>query len=189
MGVGEGASLFPGGHSGAIAVFGRWRRGLTERLDLGVDALAGTNQDEQFLTGKVAARYRVLEHARLEAGMGVADSSTGKAVNADVALTVGTAKPDATWNYYGAVRALGAYGVPGDIDGNLEDGQNAIAPANVLIAVATVGATGRVSSTTKVVFEFGIGPEFVRGQHNVGIAHYLGVAVLFDVGDSARGGP
>src|SRR5271165_4485963 len=45
LGVGGGASLFPGAHSGGIAVFGRYRRGFTERLDLGGDVLAGQHAE------------------------------------------------------------------------------------------------------------------------------------------------
>jgi hypothetical protein len=184
LGMGGGASLFPGAHSGGQGLFGRYRRGVAENVDVGADVLAGQHGQYVFVTTKLAARFRAAEHLRIEVGMGAADDSLGKSLNGDIAAVVGTARTDRVWNYYAAARALGAKGFRGDLgSGNVNpDDQTTIAPADALVGVFTLGTSARTSQNGRIAFEGGVGPEFVRGEKNVGIAFYFGGAMLFDIG-------
>jgi hypothetical protein len=73
----------------------RFRRGVSDRIDLGLD-FATTNQTDGSLggTGKLAVRYRFTDGFRLEGGLGVADGGDSGDVNGDVAAVIGTHNPN-----------------------------------------------------------------------------------------------
>jgi hypothetical protein len=103
LGAGFGGTLFDCTHKTGSAWFGRMRRGLTDRLDLGADLLVAQHQDKGTATAKIALRYRLRERLRLEAGVGGADDSDGKSLNADIAITTGTIR-NTTWNCFASLR-------------------------------------------------------------------------------------
>jgi hypothetical protein len=88
---------------------------VTDRLDVGVDVMGVQHSDDTAFTGKVAGRYSLSQHFRLEGGIGAADDSFGKSLNADLGLTTGTLNPEATWNYYASLRLAGSHGYPGSV--------------------------------------------------------------------------
>jgi len=113
IGVGLYAELLPPpcGHGGGTGWFVRWRRGVSNRIDLGFDVVADNQSDGSFgATAKVAMRYQVNPGFRLEAGLGAADEGDGRSVNADLAATIGTRNSDRTWNYYTSFRLAGSRG-------------------------------------------------------------------------------
>jgi hypothetical protein len=176
IGVGSGASLFPGAHTGGDAWLGRWRQGLGSGFDLGLDALGARHADKGTFTFKVAGRCQLGEHTRLEAGVGGADDSDGKSLNADLALTLGTTSRR-SWNFYTSLRLAAAKGFPGDLFGT-----GTTAPPDDVLGIAAVGASGRISNTGQFVAEAGIGPALVRGTRDIGVVIYVGAGLLFDVG-------
>jgi hypothetical protein len=125
----------------------------------------------------VAGRYGLSNHLRLEAGFGGADDSSGKSLNTDIGLTLGTDEPERSWNYYASLRLAGAKGFSGDVFGTGET-----APPDDLLVVAAFGAAGRISGNGQFVGEFGIGPAFVQGNSDVGVVVYFGAGLLFDIG-------
>jgi hypothetical protein len=172
-------SLFPDAHSGGSGWLGRWRYGLGDGFDLGVDVMGVQHADEGTMDFKLAARYLLNDHLRLEAGLGGADDSLGKSLNMEVGLTLGTNRPERSWDYYSSVRVAGAQGFPGNIIGG---GPDTAAPPDDLLIVVGLGAEGRISATGRFVGEFGIGPAFVQGNSEVGVVFYFGAGLVFDVG-------
>jgi hypothetical protein len=177
IGLGTGASLFPGGHGTGHGWFGRYRYGLGQRLDLGMDLVGAGYGDDRTLTGKLALRYRVSPHWRIEAGLGAADDSNGKSANADVGVTVGSIRPDWWWDYYGAVRVGGAYGLHGDILGSGDE-----APPSDALFIGTAGATIRIQPNIRFVIEGGYGAILIQGVNDVGQALYIGAGLLMTAG-------
>jgi len=177
LGSGSGASLFPGVHGTGHGWFGRYRYGLSERTDLGVDMLGVQYSDKGTLTGKLSLRYRLRPHWRIEGGLGVADDSNGKSANADLGLTVGSLRPERWWEYYGAIRVGGAHGYPGNILGSGDT-----APPDDAVFIGTAGASIRVQPNIHFVMEGGYGAILVRGVSDVGQAVYLGACLLMTAG-------
>ena len=104
----------PCDHGGGTDWFVRWRRGVSDRVDLGFDFMADNQSDGSFGgTAKVAMRYEVTSGLRLEGGVGAADEGDGRSVNADLAATIGTRSPDKTWNYYSSIRLAASRGCAG----------------------------------------------------------------------------
>ncbi len=108
LGMGAGMSLFDRAHAGGTGWTGRYRHGLSDALDLGVDVIGVQHADKGTLGGKLALRWAVAPRLRLELGAGAADDSEGKSVNYDLGIVTGTRNPGAPWNYYGALRIAGA---------------------------------------------------------------------------------
>ena len=163
--------------------FFRWRRGIATRADLGFDAQVA-DQSDGVLTGtaKFAARLRATRGLRLEAGMGAADSGDGRSVNADLAAVIGTNRhPEYTWNYYTSLRLAASHGCfnlfcyPGS------GAPGARAPGAIL-PLGAIGATARVSDTTRVVMEAGLGGIFSQQQPDTGYYVHFALGLLFDVG-------
>ena len=184
--AGAGGSLFPGAHAGGNGWFTRWRRGLNDRWDLGVDVLGAQHSDLGTLTAKVAVRRRVRDHLRLEAGVGAADDSKGKSLNADLGVTAGTVRAGAPWNYYVSFRVAGSHGYPGNVLG-LGTSSDSIAPPDAFIALGAIGASGRLGSHAHFIFEGGYGGIAVRGHSGTGRAVYFGAGVLLDIGKGNAG--
>jgi hypothetical protein len=186
FGSGTGMSLFRGAHSGGIGWMGGYRHGLTDELDLGVDALGVQHSDKGTMAFKVALRQALTPRLRLEVGVGAADDSDGKSLSYDLALVAGTRHADAPWNHYGAVRTVGAFGLRGDVCCGAGATGTQAPPSSFLI-LGTAGAAARLTESLRLVFEGGAGPLWVRGRREVGVAFYYGVGLLADLG--ARGGP
>jgi hypothetical protein len=172
LGAGSGASLFPGAHGTGHGWFGRYRYGLSERSDLGVDLL-GAMHDTATLTGKLALRYRLRPHWRIEGGLGVADDGHGKSANADLGLTVGSLRPERWWDYYGSLRVAGAHGYPGSLVGSGDK-----APPDDAVFVGSAGASIRIQPNIHFVMEGGYSAIEIVGVRDIGQAVYVGTFLL-----------
>ena len=179
IGLGTGMSLFPDAHAGGSGWLGRWRQGLGDGFDLGIDVMGVQHSDKGTIDLGVGARYQLSDHLRLEAVVGGADDSSGQSLNAQVGLTLGTNRPEWAWNYYGSFRFAGTQGLPGNIIGGGPDNGT---PPDDLLVVAAVGASSAIGEGGRFVGEFGAGPAFVQGQSDVGVVFYFGAALLFDIG-------
>jgi hypothetical protein len=167
LAAGSAVIRFPSGHATGQGWFGRWRHGVTDRLDLGVDVQGVQHNDNSTFAVKAAARYGLLPRLRLEVGVGAADDAAGKSLNADTALTVGTRHDDADWNYYASLRIAGARGYPGRACcGSGATGD--VAPPDSRIALGAIGATARVGPNMRFILEGGHGFTWVKGQRDHG---------------------
>ena len=98
--MGTGFALFENAHSGGQGWFGRYKYGIDDKFDIGVDAVGIVRSDKGTLTAKLAGRYQVEEDLRLEGGIGVADDSDGKGLNSDLGLTWGTINASCCLQYW-----------------------------------------------------------------------------------------
>jgi hypothetical protein len=181
LAAGSGVIRFPSGHATGNGWFGRWRHGVTDRLDLGVDVQGVQHNDNSTFALKAAARYGLLPRLRLEFGLGAADDSAGKSLNADAALTFGTRHDDADWNYYMSLRIAAARGYPGKAccsSGATGDD----APPDSRIALGAIGTTARVGPNMRFVVEGGHGFTWVKHQRDHGNGTYLAMGLLLTVG-------
>ena len=163
-------------HAGGEDWLLRFRRGLSNRIDVGFD-FATTNQTDGSLgaAGKVAVRYRVTEGLRLEGGLGVADGGDGGDVNGDVAAVIGTHNTSKTWNHYMSLR-LGA------ARGCLHCGKDLNHAPGALVPLGVIGTTARVSENARFVMEAGLGGIFAR-QYSAPAGYvHLSFGILFDIG-------
>lgn len=176
LAVGTGGVLFPGGHSGGQGWFGRYKRGIAEDFDLGIDATGIVRSDKETLTAKLVGRYQASRHIRLECGLGLADDSDGKSVNGDAAVTFGTVK-ESTWNYYGSLRLGASKGYPGDVLFGAGGDQ---APTNSLFPLVNFGTQAKVAANEKFIFEGGFGYVIPRLER-AGTMIYLSCGLLFDL--------
>ena len=167
-------------HAGGLDWLVRWRRGVSERLDLGVDFNTNSRTDSSLGgTGKFALRYQVTRSFRLEGGLGVADGGDGGNVNADFAGVIGTHQDDRTWNYYASLR-LGA------ARGCLNCGRNTDHAPGALVPLGVIGTTARISDNAKFVMEAGLGGIFAR-QYSAPAGYiHLSFGVLFNVPSSRK---
>ena len=164
---------------------GRFRQGITDDLDLGVDALGVQHADKGTMAFKVAARYALAPHLRLEGGAGAADDSDGKSLSYDFAVVTGTRREATPWNYYAALRTTGAFSFPGNVCcGGGSTGTTA--PPNSFLLLGTVGAEAKVSEVFSFIFEGGAGPLWVQGRGDVGAAFYFGTGFLAKIGVPER---
>lgn len=160
---------------------GRWRYGLSDRMDLGADLMGAAHGKTGTFNGKVAARYRLSDRARLEAGIGAADNSDGKSLNADLALTLGNEVEGRVWSRYLSLRAAAAKGYPENVL-NLAPEGDIPPPPDALFGLANLGVTGRIAENQRVFFESGVGyiaPARERG----GVLLFWGIGMLFDIGE------
>lgn len=176
LGIGSGAVLFEGAHSGGIGYLLRYKYGLTEKYDLGVDAIGVARADKSTYTIKVANRYQLSPNWRLEGGIGVADDSDGKSLNGDAGITWGTLAENKPWNFYSTFRLGAAKGYPGDLFGEGEE-----APPNTLFTILNLGTQANISTHQKFIFEGGYGYIFPDGE-KAGPIIYLSGGLLFYVG-------
>jgi hypothetical protein len=184
LAVGAYAELPPSpcDHGGGTDWFARWRRGMSNRIDLGFDVLADNQSDGSFgATAKVAVRYQVNPGFRLEAGLGAADEGDGRSVNADLAATIGTRNLGRTWNYYTSLRLAGSHGCAGLFCAGSLAGANA-APPGAILPLGVVGSSARISENASFIMETGLGGIFSREHPGPGIYVHLSFGVLFDVG-------
>ena len=174
--MGTGFALFENAHSGGQGWFGRYKYGIDDKFDIGIDAVGIVRSDKGTLTAKLAGRYQVEDDLRLEGGIGVADDSDGKSLNSDLGLTWGTINENRLWNYYSTIRVGVAKGYPGDIFGS-----GTIAPPNVLIGLVNLGTQGKIIDNHKFIFEGGFGYIF-PDNHKPGTLIYLSCGLLFNIG-------
>ena len=167
-------------HGGGTDWFVRWRRGVSQHIDLGFDLVTDNQTDGSLgATVKVAIRYQVNKGFRLEAGLGAADQGDGQSANADVAATIGTNNPNQTWNYYTSLHLAGSRGCSNPFCVG-QKGTDHLPGAVVPLGV--IGSTARVSENTHFVMEAGLGGIFSQEHPGPGVYLHLAFGVLFDVG-------
>ncbi|HXW91916.1 MAG TPA: hypothetical protein VEK33_15320 [Terriglobales bacterium] len=184
LGVGGYGELPPSpcDHGGGTDWFVRWRRGLSERIDLGFDVLADNQSDNSLgVTAKVAVRYQVNQGFRLEGGLGAADEGDGRSVNADLAATMGTRDPDRTWNYYTSLRFAGSHGCINPLCAGWL-GLSAPSPPGAILPLGVIGSSARISENASFIMETGLGGVFSREHPGPGIYLHLSFGLLFNVG-------
>ena len=181
--VGTGVALFDGAHAGGDAWLGRWRYGLSDRLDIGADVMGAQHADRGTFTLKVAGRYQSSAYSRLEAAFGAADDSNGKSLHAELGITIGKIQEDRFWNRYISFRLAGAKGYPGDaiFSDQTPLVEDQIAPPDALFSLINMGTTGRISSNQHFFIEAGFGYIF-PAKEEPGPIIYWGVGILFDIG-------
>jgi hypothetical protein len=179
FGAGFGGTLFDCTHKTGSAWFGRMRRGMTDRIDLGADMLVVQHQDKGTATAKIALRYQAGPRLRLEAGIGVADDSDGKSLNADTGITTGTIR-NTTWNRFAALRFAAAHGYRGDVCCFSGAAGTNVPPGNYLV-LGSIGATARVGDSARFVYEAGFGQVFAHftDRDQPGKVFYLNIGVIF----------
>ncbi|MGI9552999.1 MAG: hypothetical protein ACR2MT_17470 [Aurantibacter sp.] len=84
--VGTAVALFDGAHAGAWGWFGRYKYGISEKVDLGIDFSGASRNDGGYIGAKLASRYQLTDRSRLEFGIGAADDSDGKSLNTDLPI-------------------------------------------------------------------------------------------------------
>ena len=180
--VGASGEVYPTpcGHEGGSNWLVRWRRGVTDRVDLGFDGQVETHSDgSNGGTIKFAARYKINKNVRLEAGVGTSDTGfAGRSVNADVAAVIGTSNPDKTWNYYASGRLGASHGCANLLCAS-GTGDH---PPGALFPLGVVGTIARVSDNVHFVMEMSaIGGIFSREHPDPGAYIHFSIGVLFHV--------
>jgi hypothetical protein len=180
---GFGGARFPEGHGGGEGMFTRYRHGVSDTLDLGIDAAWASYSDKGVLSIKGSMRYQLDPHWRLEFGLGGADSSDGKSLNGDAAITCGTRREDRAWNVYATLRGGGAHGYAGDaaFGGGEIDGEPEVAPPDAWFGLVSLGAQARAGEHLKFVFEGGLGLVDVNHRDATGQLFYVVAGFLVDI--------
>ncbi|MGD0710689.1 MAG: hypothetical protein ABR968_05855 [Bacteroidales bacterium] len=180
--LGTGVALFQEGHAPGQGWFGRYKYGLGDKLDLGVDAIGFSHSELFTFTTKIAARYQLYQHFRLEGGLGAADDSKGKSLNSELGLTWGTLSKERVWNYYASLRIGYAKGFAGNaiFNGNTSS-SDSIKPPNTTVALLNIGTQGIVNDNIKFIFEGGYGYIFPQG-YKAGITIYVSCGILLNIG-------
>jgi len=181
--VGAAGEVYPApcGHEGGSNWLVRWRRGVSNHIDLGFDGLVETHSDgSNGGTIKFAARYEVNKNLRLEVGVGTSDSGfAGRSVNGDLAAVIGTSNPNKTWNYYASLRLGASHGCvnPFCVSGTGDH------PPGALVPLGVIGTTARVNDSVRFVMEIGAsGGIFSREHPDPGSYIHFSIGVLFHVG-------
>jgi hypothetical protein len=175
LAVGTGVALFPDAHAGGHGWFTRYKYGIAQGFDFGIDALGVVRNDKGTFTAKLAVRYQVFDDLRLESGLGAADDSDGKSLNGDIGITWGTIKGK-TWNYYASIRLGASKGYPGNIFGSGDQ-----APADALFPIINFGTQGKITENQRFIFEGGYG-YIIPHANKTGPMFYLSGGLLFDIG-------
>jgi len=177
LAVGTGAALFKGAHIGSQRWFARYKYGISDKVDIGMDWSGANGNNGLYLGAKIAARYQLNKNQRLEFGLGAGDHSKGKSLNGDMAYTVGT-KKNLTWNYYTSARLAYAHGYPGNaILADEFSGGDTLVPPNALVGLINVGAQANISENQKFIFEGGYGRIYPYGERS-GAAFFLSAGIL-----------
>jgi hypothetical protein len=180
-------TLFDCTHKLGSGWFGRWRRGMTDRVDLGADIQVIQHNDKGAVTAKLAARFQLRKRLRLEVGVGVADDSDGKSLNTDVGLTTGSLA-DKPRTHFASIRLAAARGYPGDVccfaSGRTgsDVGGTSVPPTNYQV-IGTLGATARISDNARFVYECGFGRILAHfsDRTETGRVLYISVGLLFRI--------
>jgi hypothetical protein len=176
--AGVWGNLFPApcAHETGVDWFGRWKLGLTNRMDWGVDFQGSEHSSFQALSVKIAARYQLLKNLRLETGIGIGDDTEGKSLNAEAGATMGIPvgkRP--RWAPYASVRLVGEHGRAGRsfVGSNVPDG--------ALVPMGSFGVSTRVAENMRWVFEGGSGAILSREHPATGTFIYVAVGLDFVV--------
>jgi len=182
MALGTAAVLFDGAHAGANGYFLRYKHGISNKFDLGVDWTAANRTDDGlFISAKIATRYQLAKNHRLELGLGAADDSDGKSLHGDLAYTLGTTK-DRVWNYYTSLRLGYAHGYAGNaiFADQTPLPEDTIVPPNTIFAMVNLGAQAQINTNQKFIFEGAYGRIFPKG-HESGHAFFISAGILFNI--------
>jgi hypothetical protein len=187
FGAALGGNLFDCTHQLGSGWFARWRRGMTDRIDLGTDIEVIQHNDKGTVTLKLETRFQLRKRLRLEVGAGAADDSDGKSLNAGLGLTTGT-MTDRPINHFASIRFAAARGYPGNVccfggGGPGSDVGGTNVPPGSQLVLGTLGTTARVSDTTRFVYEGGFGRIVAHFSDRIatGKVFYLGVGLLFRI--------
>ena len=181
IGIGSGAMAFTNSFGGGSGYLGRWRTGLSDKLDVGIDVMGVEHSGNGTFSFKPAVRYQAADHLRFEAGVGAADDSEGKSVGGDLGFVVGTTRDRAPWNFYGALRFAGSLGFNDKNHRTARPGEND-PPSDAGFGLLSVGASASISPTSQFITEAGFGLVYVGRTKEYGQMMYLSVGLLFDVG-------
>jgi hypothetical protein len=177
VGVAGGAwgNLFPApcAHETGASWFGRWDRGLTDRLDWGADFQVSEHSSFQTLSAQITARYELFKNLRIEAGVGSGDDTEGKSFTGDLGTTVGIPVWKPNWAPYVSFRLAAAHGYAG----RSFAGSNV--PPGSLVPMASFGASAHVSDRMRWVFEGGVGGILSREHLATGTLVYVAVGLDF----------
>lgn len=176
--LGSGVAQFEGAHASGMGWFGRYKYGVGDRWDIGVDAIGASHGDEYTFTTKFAARYQLLPHWRLEGGIGVADDSEGKSANSDLGLTWGTLHKNTSWNYYSTLRFAYAKGFPGDVF-DKHSGDTPLPDA--FFGLINIGTQAHVNDHITFIFEGGYGYVYPE-DHSPGNLLFVSCGILCNIG-------
>ena len=182
--LGTGVALFQEGHAPGQGWFGRYKYGLNNKWDLGIDAVGFSHSELFTFTTKVAVRYQLCPNFRLEGGLGAADDSNGKSINSDFGLTWGTISKERAWNYYASLRTGYAKGFAGNsvLNGSYSlSSSDTLVPPDAIITLLNIGAQGKVNSNINFIFEGGYGFIYPQG-HKHGQTFYISCGLLFNIG-------
>jgi hypothetical protein len=172
----------PCDHGGGTDWFARWRRGMSDRIDLGFDVVGDSQTDGSFgATAKIAVRYQVNPGFRLEGGVGAADEGDGRSINADLAATIGTRHTGQTWNYYTSLRVAGSHGCGNPFCASWL-GLSGPTPPGAILPLGAIGSSARISDNASFIMEAGLGGIFSREHPGPGVYIHLSFGVLFKVG-------
>lgn len=179
--VGTGIALFDGAHSGANGYFIRYKYGLSDKFDLGIDWAGAKRNDGLYISAKLATRYQLTNNQRLEFGIGAADDSDGKSLNGDLAYTIGTTKKK-SWNYYSSLRIGYSKGYPGNaiFADQTPLPEDSLAPPNTMYTFINIGTQAEISKNQRFIFEGGYGRIFPNGRQS-GPALYISAGLLFNI--------
>jgi hypothetical protein len=182
LALGAGAAVFQGAHSGGNGLLVRYKHGVREDLDLGVDTLYAHYSDKGAFTMKGALRYQLEPQWRLEFGVGAADSSDGKSLNTDLGVTWGTRREDRNWNYYATLRGGWSRGYAGDaaFSDSAEEHTPEVPPPDSAFGLVSLGAQARIGRDQRFVLEVGAGAVHPHDQDD-GLLLYFSAGMLFDV--------
>lgn len=173
-------------HSGGLDWLTRFRRGMSNRIDLGFDSMVDNQTDGSLgITAKAAARFLVTHGFRLEGGVGASDQGDGGAVNAenaDFAAVVGTDHPDQVWNYYMSLRLGGSHGLCQSPPCTIGTGHL----PGALVPLGVIGTTAHVADNMHFVMESGLGEIFSREYSTHAPYIHLSFGVLFNVGNNRK---
>ena len=178
-GMGEGDFSNGGGW------MARWRYGVAQNVDAGVDAMYIGNNGTNTGTLMAAGRWQAAPRVRLEAGAGWAEDSYGTSANAELTCTAGTANDGAPWKFYGTLRAASAWGMRGNVFGGPS---NATPSPNTGFLTLKLGAEARITDAQKVFFEAGYGAIVPVHQQFAGVA-FIAAGLIFDMGNTENARP
>jgi len=167
-------------HAGGVDWLMRFRRAVSNRFDIGFDAVIDNQTDGSLgITAKAAARFQVTRGFRLEGGVGASDQGDGKAVNGDLAAVIGTnRRPENIWNYYMSLRLGASRGL---CQGSPCAGTQNHLPG-ALVPLGVIGSTARISDSARFVMEAGLGGIFSREYSTAAPYLHLSFGVQFNVG-------
>ena len=153
--------------------FGRFRFGVTDKMDIGVEGM-GFRFDNNFnLMGKGSIRYSFKPWLRADIGAGMGDNAYGRSINGDVGLTLGTAK-DRVWNPYGTLRYGFGYGLKGTGLKPALEGVELGQLTNSHTVMLNIGAEAELIPYLYFLAEAGVGQVIPVGQRSATIIYLSG---------------